>query len=57
MQDRIERPGAQRLAVAPEFLDHGEAADGLFYRVLQHVETDKAGGDPRPRLPRQNVSV
>ena len=42
MQDRIERAGAQPIAVAAELVDHPLAEDGALCRVVQDVQPNEA---------------
>jgi hypothetical protein len=41
VQKRIERAGADAVAVVREFLHHGESEDGLVHGVQQHVDANK----------------
>jgi hypothetical protein len=43
VQQRLERAGADAVAVAGQFFNHTEAEDGLLGRVVQDVQTDQAG--------------
>jgi len=41
MQDRIERAGAQLVAMAAKLLDHGEAIDRFLDGMVQQVKPDQ----------------
>ncbi len=41
VQKRIERAGADAIAVMRELLHHGQSEDGLVHGVQQHVDADE----------------
>ena len=43
VQHRVERAGAEAVAVIGQFVDHPLAIDFVFRRVVQNMQPDKAG--------------
>ena len=43
MKNRVKRARADLVAVAPELLDHGEAVQGAFGRVMEQMQANQPG--------------
>ncbi len=54
MEERVERAGADAVAVVGELFHHGQAEDGFMARVQQHVDANEAGIELALRMVHRN---